>query len=57
MSANKKISVLGGGSWRTALACLAARAVGNCLVHTIEQEAADEINNQHTNSRSTHCEF
>lgn len=51
MSANKKISVLGGGSWGSALACLATRAVGNCLVHTIEQEAADEINIQHTNSR------
>ncbi|MEM6338558.1 MAG: NAD(P)H-dependent glycerol-3-phosphate dehydrogenase [Pseudomonadota bacterium] len=51
MSANKKISVLGGGSWGSALACLATRAVGNCLVHTIEQEAADEINSQHKNSR------
>lgn len=51
MSVNKKISVLGGGSWGTALACLAARAVGNCLVHTIEQGAADEMNNRHTNSR------
>lgn len=51
MSAYKKISVLGGGSWGTALACLATRAVGNCLVHTIEQGSADEINNQGTNSR------
>ena len=51
MSANKKISVLGGGSWGSALACLATRAVVNCLVHTIVQEAADEINSQHTNSR------
>lgn len=51
MSANKKISVLGGGSWGTALACLATRAVGNCLVYTIEKDAADEINNKHTNSR------
>jgi len=51
MSIVKNISVLGGGSWGTALACLAARAVGNCLVHTIEQDAADEINNTHTNSR------
>ena len=50
MSIRKKISVLGGGSWGTALACLASRAVGGCLVYTIEQEAADEINNKHTNS-------
>jgi glycerol-3-phosphate dehydrogenase (NAD(P)+) len=51
MSIVKKISVLGGGSWGTALACLAARAVGSCLVHTIEQDVADEINSTHTNSR------
>lgn len=51
MSTNKKISVLGGGSWGTALACLASRAVGNSLVYTIEKEAAAEINNKHTNSR------
>jgi glycerol-3-phosphate dehydrogenase (NAD(P)+) len=51
MKVSKKISVLGGGSWGTALACLAARAFGNCLLHTIEQNAADEINNEHTNSR------
>lgn len=50
MPTNKKISVLGGGSWGTALACLATRAVGNCLVHTIEKDASDEINNKHTNS-------
>ncbi len=51
MSTIKKISVLGGGSWGTALACLSARAVGDCLVHAIEADAVDEINNKHTNSR------
>jgi glycerol-3-phosphate dehydrogenase (NAD(P)+) len=50
MTVFKKISVLGGGSWGTALACLAYRAFGNCLLHTIEQDAADEINNEHKNS-------
>lgn len=51
MFINKKISVLGGGSWGTALSCIVTRSIGYCLLYTIEKEVVNEICNQHTNSR------
>ncbi|RTK93571.1 MAG: NAD(P)H-dependent glycerol-3-phosphate dehydrogenase [Rickettsiales bacterium] len=51
---NKKYAVIGGGSWGTALACLAARAAGSALIYTNEQNIADEINTHHTNNKFLH---
>ncbi len=48
---NKKYAVIGGGSWGTALACLAARSTMNVLIYSNEQNIADEINNNHRNDK------
>lgn len=47
----KDFCVIGSGSWGTALACMVARSSGGCLLYSIEQKVADEINKQQKNSR------
>lgn len=47
-----RLAVVGGGSWGTALAHLAACAGHNVIVLVRKKEQAQEINKQHTNERS-----
>lgn len=47
----KNFTVIGGGSWGTALACLVARIYGSALIYTPEANIVDEINNYHKNSK------
>ena len=47
----KKITVIGGGAWGTALACLIARAVGVVNLYVIEDSVVDEVNNKRPNSK------
>ena len=47
----QKFTLIGCGSWGTAIACLIARAQGEVLVYSMEPDVVDEINNQHTNSK------
>ena len=51
MTDKKKIAVIGGGSWGSALACTFARITGDCLLYTKNTQTAHEINTQHTNSK------
>lgn len=47
----ERITVLGAGSWGTALAIVLAENGHNTLLWTHRQNQADEINNQHTNKK------
>lgn len=47
----KSFTVIGGGSWGTALACLVARATGKSGLYVIENNTVDEINNTHQNKK------
>ncbi|MDG1436627.1 MAG: NAD(P)H-dependent glycerol-3-phosphate dehydrogenase [Rickettsiaceae bacterium] len=47
----KSFTVIGGGSWGTALACLVARATGKSGLYVIENNTVDEINNNHQNKK------
>lgn len=47
----KNFMVIGGGSWGTALACLVARATNNVGLYVIENNAVNEINNKHQNTK------
>jgi glycerol-3-phosphate dehydrogenase (NAD(P)+) len=51
VSLKRKVSIIGGGSWGSAIACMFARCIGKSLLYTIEEEVAFEINNSHQNSR------
>jgi glycerol-3-phosphate dehydrogenase (NAD(P)+) len=44
------LAVVGSGAWGTALACHAARLGHGVTMWALEQEVAEEINTQHTNS-------
>ncbi|ORI95531.1 glycerol-3-phosphate dehydrogenase, partial [Leuconostoc pseudomesenteroides] len=46
-----KIAVLGGGSWGTALANVAAENNNDVRLWTRTATQADEINSQHTNQK------
>ncbi|WJY28603.1 MULTISPECIES: NAD(P)H-dependent glycerol-3-phosphate dehydrogenase [Sporosarcina] len=46
----KNVSVIGAGSWGTALAFVLAENGHNCLIWSRRQEQTDEINEHHTNS-------
>lgn len=45
----KKVSVIGAGSWGTAIAFVLADNGHDCLLWTRREEQADEINDEHTN--------
>lgn len=47
----ENVTILGAGSWGTALANVLAENGHNTLVWTHRKEQADEINNQHTNQK------
>lgn len=47
----KKISVIGSGSWGTAIACHIASIRASVKLYSLSLEAIDEINHYHTNSR------
>lgn len=47
----KKVSVIGAGSWGTAIAFVLADNGHDCLLWARRSEQVDEINNQHTNNR------
>ncbi len=47
----KKFTLIGGGSWGTAIACLIARAQDEVLIYSIEPEITNEINTHHTNTK------
>ena len=51
MNKIRNFAVIGGGSWGTALACLAVRASGETPIYTPENDTALEINNKHRNSK------
>ncbi len=50
MNVLKKFAVIGAGSWGTALACIAARATGGCILYSLSKEDAKQINEEHKNS-------
>ncbi|WP_042477964.1 NAD(P)H-dependent glycerol-3-phosphate dehydrogenase [Bacillus ndiopicus] len=47
----ERVTVLGAGSWGTALAIVLAENGHNTLLWTHRQDQAEEINNQHTNKK------
>ncbi len=48
---SKKIVILGGGAWGTALGCMAAQNGHEVMLYARDQATVDEINQKHRNSR------
>lgn len=51
LSNSKKIAVLGGGAWGTALGCMAAQKNHQVVLYARDQATVDDINHNHTNRR------
>ncbi|MBX8784468.1 NAD(P)-dependent glycerol-3-phosphate dehydrogenase [Ochrobactrum sp. GRS2] len=48
---SKKITILGGGAWGTALGCMAAQNGHEVVLYARDQATVDDINQKHRNSR------
>lgn len=48
---SKKIAILGGGAWGTALGCMAAQNGHEVILYARDPATVDEINRKHRNSR------